>query len=61
MKGDTEWDSVTAKVSGKEPNYKDMRVTCYIATINDDASSPVVQQVGSMQQLLTGATVQCTC
>ncbi len=46
MKGDAEWESVTAKVSGKESNYKQMRVSCFVAVMDDDPSNPVCVQVG---------------
>lgn len=32
MKGDSEWEAVTAKVQGKEPAYAQLRVACLIAT-----------------------------
>jgi ribosomal protein S18 acetylase RimI-like enzyme len=32
MKGDSEWEAVTAKVQGKEPAYSQLRVACLIAT-----------------------------
>ena len=32
MRGDAEWEAVTAKVEGREPAYASMRVACLIAT-----------------------------
>jgi ribosomal protein S18 acetylase RimI-like enzyme len=32
MRGDAEWEAVTAKVEGREPAYAAMRVACLIAT-----------------------------
>ena len=56
MKGDSEWDGVTAKVAGTEITWKDMRVMSYIAVIVDDPACPVASQVrqcrGSTMMLL---------
>jgi len=46
IKGDSEWESVTAKVARTEPTWKDMRVICYVAVIADDPDAcPVASQV----------------
>ncbi|DBA81861.1 TPA: hypothetical protein ACH3X1_007580 [Trebouxia sp. C0004] len=40
MKGDAEWAAIEAKVSGKDTDYKDLAVSCYIATVDSDESGP---------------------
>ncbi|KXZ43502.1 hypothetical protein GPECTOR_88g445 [Gonium pectorale] len=36
MKADAEWEAVTAKVQGRDEAYKELDVTCFIATVEDD-------------------------
>ncbi|KAL0051343.1 hypothetical protein WJX82_005932 [Trebouxia sp. C0006] len=38
MKGDAEWAAIEARVSGKDTDYKDLAVSCYIATVDSDES-----------------------
>eukprot|EP00955_Chlamydomonas_euryale_P012692 136957-Chlamydomonas_euryale.AAC.1 len=57
MKGDAEWDSVTAKVAGTEPNYKSMVVTCHIATIADRPGCRVAAQVNPQTCVWEGGRV----
>ncbi|GLI59793.1 hypothetical protein VaNZ11_001757 [Volvox africanus] len=35
MKANEEWESLTAKVAGRDEAYRDMDVTCFIATVDD--------------------------
>ncbi|WIA08025.1 hypothetical protein OEZ85_007495 [Tetradesmus obliquus] len=53
MKGDAEWESVTRKVNGTEPDYKAMRILCLIATVPDEPGCPVAAAVGSDMELST--------
>ncbi|KAG2494066.1 hypothetical protein HYH03_007709 [Edaphochlamys debaryana] len=39
MKTDAEWESVQAKVQGRDPAYQEMDVTCFIAYVLDDEST----------------------
>mmetsp|Transcript_6025 Transcript_6025/g.16049 ORF Transcript_6025/g.16049 Transcript_6025/m.16049 type:complete len:289 (+) Transcript_6025:1731-2597(+) len=45
MKADAEWDSLTAKVEGREEFYKDVKVVAFVATIDDVPEQPQAQQV----------------
>ena len=45
MKGDAEWESVTAKVGGTEVIWKQVVVKCFIAAIDDDPSCAVASKV----------------
>ncbi|KAG2446725.1 hypothetical protein HYH02_008287 [Chlamydomonas schloesseri] len=40
MKADTEWESVTKKVEGKDEAYKDLDVSCFVACVADDLTAP---------------------
>ena len=51
MKGDAEWDTLTKKVNGTEPNYKRMKVHCFIASIDDDGGSLAVETASEMVDL----------
>eukprot|EP00983_Pelagomonas_calceolata_P056471 1144598-Pelagomonas_calceolata.AAC.7 len=44
MKADAEWDSLTAKVEGREEFYKDVKVVAFVATIDDVPEQPQAQQ-----------------
>jgi ribosomal protein S18 acetylase RimI-like enzyme len=46
MKADGEWETLTKKVAGLEPNYKRMKVCCFVASINDEVS-PVAAEAAS--------------
>ncbi|PNW86390.1 hypothetical protein CHLRE_02g084550v5 [Chlamydomonas reinhardtii] len=36
MKADTEWETVTKKVEGRDEAYKDLDVSCFVACVADD-------------------------
>lgn len=44
MKGDAEWETITAKAAGADEAFKAVRVTCLVATVPDDASDDVARQ-----------------
>jgi len=45
MKADAEWESLTAKVDGRDEAYKHVRVVAFVATIDDVPEQPKSQQV----------------
>lgn len=45
MKADAEWESLTAKVEGREEAYKHVRVVAFVATVDDVPELPRAQQV----------------
>lgn len=47
MKGDAEWESVTRKVTGTEPEYKSMKVLCMVAAVDDDPESPIAAKAAA--------------
>ncbi|GAX86392.1 hypothetical protein CEUSTIGMA_g13803.t1 [Chlamydomonas eustigma] len=53
MKGDSEWESVTSKVSGTDVIYKDMKVKCIIAAMSEDQENNICHQMNQDMDLST--------